>query len=457
MRKDKKFYYILGWTILIELIILCKYAFWMPHTLIAGSVCTIILIGILIFNDSRLGFKKYCLDKIRFCKYNISAQFITILIIGILIVIAGGLLRDLSFVALGLVVSIIMPLFFIVTNNDGFSSKRIVVDAITFGTTIIFVAFVIMSIILVPLSYTQYSSVIGNPNEMGNLLIFVTACLIYRLVCTKKIIYLFYLAVSTAFVVFSISRTTYLCICVMFIISMIYYGVVYGHKNLLINICKSILVFTLVFFITFAMLTSGNKCIRNIEKTITGHEYIYYAKLYKYDGSELTLSKLKDYIELRLGKGISENDTSNQHIVDKNINVNEVSSGRISIWKEFIDEINWKGHKTGDTVYVEAVNQNGSDAHNTYINNGYYYGILSFISIAFYMVLLAYYYIRQLFYFVKSREEDVFFLFSALIYISFFILSMLSSVFSPFHSIIGFGFWTICLYRKKDWKYKLYE
>lgn len=469
IKKDSRFYIIMIWTILMESIIVCKYAFWMPHTLIIGSFLTVLLIGLLILQNKKMGLKEYLTNNIALTIKNISLQFVTILIIGAFIIISGVIVKDLSYIALGLVIAIIIPIFFMVTNDED-NGRYFLAEAITAGTTIVFVGFIALSIILVPLSYTQYSSIIGNPNEMGNLMILVIACLLYRLFNTKKIIYILLIAISTSFVIISISRTTYLCVIAMFFISIIYYALLNGYRRTIINTGKAILIFIITFFIVFAMLTSGNKAIRNIEKQLIGHEYIYYAKLYKYDGTELTISGLKDYIALRLGKGLPGNNEPNQtdneenetkHTVDEesanieeNININEISSGRVNIWKEFIDELNWKGHKTGDTVYVEAVHQDGSDAHNTYLNNGYYYGYLSLISIGFYMVLMAYYHLRELIFFIKTKKENTFFLLSSLMYISFLILSMLSSVFSPYHSFIAFGFWSICLYSKSDLEYK---
>lgn len=429
-------YFLVG-SVLIQSIILCKYIFDMPHSLFS---CSIVMCGMLfgMIYSYRIEFKKIAFRRIQELFHNISIQILLIIVMGVMIVVTGILLWEPSYILLGVVIAGLIPAFWLLIRKE---YQKTFFDAVSLATTIIFIFVTIISIIFVPLSNTQYSSIIGNPNEFGNVLVFFLCCLLYRYSTTGKKRYLFFSAIDVSFVVLTISRTTYLCTIAIILITIVYYVTIKGYKRTIINTVKMITLFLVSFLLLFSLLTYVNSTIRYIEKQTFGSEYIYYAKLYKYDGSQMSFDDLFKYIGIRTSKGVNLEDDKNE-----DIDINKMSSGRLQIWEGFIDNIGIQGHGIGDKVYIASTKQTGLDAHNTYLNNGYYYGGLAGIAMFIYMIVLFFYNFLYFTNFVKCKKSDPKFYLLSMIYISFFILSILSSVFSPFHSMVAFGFWFICFY-----------
>lgn len=443
--------YFFIWVVLTEIIILCKYIFDMPHSLL---ICSSLMCGILfiLIYPYKHKLKHLNFKKIKRYLYNCSIQIIVSFIMGILIITAGINLGEMAYILLGLIIAVLIPSFWLLVKKE---YRKLFLDAVSLGTVIVFILITILSIVFVPLSNTQYSSIIGNPNEFGNILVFSLCCILYRYNITKKNIYVFFATINISFAILSISRTTYLCIIAIITINLIYYFIIYEYKKLIINVLKVILVFLFSFLMLFALLTSGNSLIRSLEKQILGSEYVYYAKLYKYDGSKMGFNDLFEYIELRTLKGISTDNKKNEDVDIEDVDINEMSSGRVEIWKDFFDNIKLYGHNIGEKVYIKSTNQYGLDAHNTYLNNGYYYGCISGATVIIYMIILLYFNFIKLIILIKTKKEDPEFYFMSMIFVSFSILSILSSVFSPFHSMIAFGFWFICFYYRKDYSLNL--
>lgn len=451
----KEAYLITSWSVIINLILLMKWTFTIPHTLIYGSIATLALILFFIISRRKLVYIKDYKEFFYLVKVEMTVGSWIVFFIGITVLIAGFIHHELSNMALGVLIGIIFPLLNIIVRGN--ATNRFM-KSICFGTTIVFVLFILISIIFVPLSYTQYASIIGNPNEMGQYLVFVIPCLLFLYDNYHKFRYIVLIDIAINFIIFSISRTSYVCILAIIIISMMYYLITSGVKSLLLGLVKNIFVFAIIFLLTFGLMTTGNKVLRDIEKNIFGQEYIFYSKLYQYDGTEISLKDLENYISLRVGKGVVENEivqsevgnemsNSTQH--KQNVDIEKMSSGRTDIWKAFLSEINIKGHSSDVGVHVKELDYVEDDAHNTYIDNAYYFGIISGFGMVGYIGYFSIYMIKMLYRMIKDRKKRPTFYLQAEMFIAFFITSMLASVFSPFHSSIAFGFWAICM-NKKD-------
>ena len=452
----KEAYLVTIWSVLINLILLIKWTFSIPHTLIYGSIVTLALILFFVIIRRKLLHVKDYKEFFYLIKEEMNVGNWIVFFIGMTVLIAGLIHHEISNVALGGVIGIIFPLLNIVVCGN---AKNKFMKSICFGTAIVFVLFVLISIIFVPLSYTQYASIIGNPNEMGQYLVFVIPCLLFLYEDSHKIRYIILIDIAISFIIFSISRTSYVCIAAIIIISILYYLITYGVKPLLLGVVKNIFVFAIIFLLTFGLMTTGSKALRDIEKSIFGQEYVFYSKLYQYDGTEISLKDLENYISLRVGKGIAENETvkteveneiSNPPQHQQNVDIEEMSSGRTDIWKAFISEIDFTGHPSDEGVQIKELNYIEDDAHNTYIDNAYYFGIISGIGMIGYIVYLSIYMIKTLYLMIKDRKKGTALYWQAEIFIAFFITSMLASVFSPFHSSIAFGFWAICMNKKEN-------
>lgn len=433
------------WSIIINCMLIIKWTFSLSHTMIYGGVVTIMLIWAVGYNRKIIIGISGLKNLLYLIKNEMNVGIWIIVFIGFTVSVAGVIHLELSNIALGLTIGILFPLIHIIVREN---ETSLYMQSMCFGTAIVFVGFALISIIFVPLSYTQYASIIGNPNELGQYLVFVIPSMLFLYDSSHKLRYILLADVAICFIIFSISRTSYVCVVAIIIVSIAYYLISEGMKNTLVSGMKNLILFCIVFFLIFGMMTTGNKALRDLEKVLFGQEYIFYAKLYKYDGTHVDLNDLGNYIGMRIIKGVEEEKEDGK--AQKKTDIQEMSSGRTNIWHAFIVKVNFIGHQSDEWVYTKALGYTEDDAHNTYIDNAYYYGIISAIIMIGYIIYLARALIRESYIVIKKRKKNSEFYLRCGIFASFFITSMLASVFSPFHSSIAFGIWAICVYKKTD-------
>lgn len=138
-------------------------------------------------------------------------------------------------------------------------------------------------------------------------------------------------------------------------------------------------------------------------------------------------------IIINLNADTTEIDNKNaiENIMDSNINklqsegktLSQYSSGRIDIWKEYLNELNFSGHDSDYRFFVEARGTYNSTAHMTCLQVAYDSGIISGVLYITFSVSAG---IIAMVRYIREPKEE--WLIIILLSISFGVISMLASV-----------------------------
>ncbi|GEM_PF-2696401 len=369
-----------------------------------GFFCSIIIIGLFVKANI---FKEYRVKK---------SYFILLSIIGCSFLFNGVYYSVLAYLLIGVVFCIIIPLQNVVFFAN---ARQEVLEKIAMGILISFIVFIIISIIIGPaLGRDQYESILVNPNTLGNYMIIVTSASLFMIYSkhrsNSKHIYLYYIILSldVIFAIYSNSRSSMIAIFIQFfaigvilILQRLYFRNWKGVLCLLRQGVLFLILTTVLFFTMFFVLTDVKKAI------IRSTPDLQIAKQYE----DITLEDMLSRMSIRYTKGIKTH--TSEHNVN-NLNNDEFTSGRKDIWKQFINNIGFMGHKEEGRKIIEAnrAYQN-TNAHNVYIQVGYSAGAIAGVAMILLMLLVAKDLVVNLHKFIMRKiagEEFIFILCSAL-------------------------------------------
>ena len=369
-----------------------------------GFFCSIIIIGLFVKANI---FKEYRVKK---------SYFILLSIIGCSFLFNGIYYSVLAYLLIGVVFCIIIPLQNVVFFAN---ARQEVLEKIAMGILISFIVFIIISIIIGPaLGRDQYESILVNPNTLGNYMIIVTSASLFMIYSKHRLnskhIYLYYIILSldVIFAIYSNSRSSMIAIFIQFfaigvilILQRLYFRNWKGVLCLLRQGVLFLILTTVLFFTMFFVLTDVKKAI------IRSTPDLQIAKQYE----DITLEDMLSRMSIRYTKGIKTH--TSEHNVN-NLNNDEFTSGRKDIWKQFINNIGFMGHKEEGGKIIEAnrAYQN-TNAHNVYIQVGYSAGAIAGVAMILLMLLVAKDLVVNLHKFIMRKiagEEFIFILCSAL-------------------------------------------
>lgn len=299
----------------------------------------------------------------------------------------------------------------------------------------------VVSAMFAPIRDEQYSSITLNPNYFAVVLIPIILGGIWLVEYgisngKHKLLTVFFIATELVFMLMTRSRTGMLCV----IIFVLIWAIKLLAERKVKELVKLILVLTVLcvlvmqfiaFLFPVSMLTS-----MKIENELFGKSVVFTT-------TEMIVVEAID------DEGIADNSSKPSNIVDGAIERaqkgsqagEDVSSGRFSIWKACIDNLNLKGHASYDTFDVEARELQTNDPHNMILSIGFQTGILGGGVYILFTLYCAYVFLYKLKSLLTERVMSSTDFFGLLIYSSFFVVAMLSSTYTPLGSMLGFAFW----------------
>lgn len=382
-------------------------------TVVCASVfITLLLICLLMKKES---FELYKFKKLYLILFEI---------IGISFLFNGIYFSILGYIAIGLVFSVIVPLLHITS----YSVKEFsLCKGLSLGVLVSFVIFFVISLICgPPLGLNQYTSICSNPNTLGSYMIIVNASVIYlsfdayEKKSPRAWMYFFALGLELSIMVLTNSRTTLIAVTLQLAFAFtvcVVKCIKRKNKDEILKLVKrlvlAIIIFVLMFIAVFFALTS-------VKKEIIGAlPSIQVQKEYE----ETSFSDIVGRTYLRYTKGLSEVSQSGG---DAKTN-DAFTSGRKEIWKQFIENLSFMGHKEeGRRIVEESRYYVSTNAHNAYIQMGYSAGILAGAAMILLILVAVKDVIIKLYNFVRSGElkkSDIFSICSA---IGFGIISLTS-------------------------------
>ena len=341
----------------------------------------------------------------------------------------------LGYIVIGMIFAIIVP----VSNLIFVNSKVNIIQLMSKGIVITFPIIAFVSVLIgPPLTIRQYSAILNNANSLGYYIVIVVSATIFLIITRKnnityKIILGFALAV--AFIVASRTAATaillqLIIVSALYIIEKIRDGGISELGDIIKRAVLFFVIFILCIFITFGLLTS---CKMVIQKTIPEIQLEYkHAPLQE-------LSNLFNISNSRFGKGLGEGDTLEE---------DELTSGRIEIWKQFGQNIHLIGHASENREIVENNRYYpATNAHNVYIQVAYSAGIISGIAMLLFAVLMCIFIVRNIIKKIIAREPipaDI--IFVGCICVGFVISSLTSSGYMIFTYPIATFYWLSSYY-----------
>lgn len=378
--------------------------------------------------------------------------FYFILLLGISYIASSLIYSDRDRLVMGITIGLIMPICSSILNRD--FEKKIFLCGFTIGNVIAFFFLFFASLFFAPKIYTgQYYSILLNPNGLSTALLPMLISSLYLLEINRKkgkkikvVLHLIILSFIVSFLILSMSRTGLLSFVGVLLIYLLY---------LLINTRNKMYTLKMVFiimFLSYLAFSISSLAVTNFSVNILKYRAMNTNKVYVFNQENSGYLDSKEVLNSIKCKKYKSVESSLEGDLEKRLSKGsrtgeDVSSGRVSIWKASIDQLNFKGHSRYDYFYVPERDINTNDTHNIYLDMGYFLGIPSII---FMIVIMVFNIYRSLNSFIKGWDTKYVSesqLLTTFVVTAFFILSMLASVYNPIGTIIGMIFWIISCWK----------
>lgn len=281
----------------------------------------------------------------------------------------------------------------------------------------------------------RYTGSTVNPNIWGMLCVAAAVCVFFVISETKGktiLLYFFSLWVAVTGVAYSGSRTAFLIILIQSIIFGCYY---LRHKILRAkDKMKGIAVLLALLLIIISAVV-----------------------LPSYVGSQITVNTATEPQAEELENSVEEASaliSVLDRLENQDSNLDAMSSGRLSLWKTYLENLNLTGHNGNQLLYVSRFDRS-EWAHNTALEYAYRCGFIPGVLFLLVEIYAGIYVLIWLF----SKKYEPWRLFSMLGIISFCCYSVLDVLIYPFEHVIMFLFFIAImpLYKKKSRKDKFSE
>ncbi len=290
-----------------------------------------------------------------------------------------------------------------------------------------FEGFLVISILFFPMRQAQYPGLIDNVNEAAAYLALVFACLLVEVLETQRhgLVYwknLALIGVSATLVFYTNSRTGQLaCILVLLIVSSLY---LYNNRTkwktgLLRHILPVVVSFMLFLPTTVYIFQGVHWASRQIVQTIAEQIHIKSPSIPSGEEqvNEDDLHGIQGFIEKNEGKTSGDGK-----------DLDQISTGRLSIWEEFARHVRPFGTDEKVSFYVQSRDAYYVTAHNTPLEYAVYSGAFCGILYFLFNILAG---LKSLRFAVRESKKK-YNLLPIAVTMAFGVCSMLGSLKTPF-------------------------
>lgn len=427
----------------------------------------------------------FCMLFALICLYNGKGEkiknersiILTFYIMGIGCTISGIANNMIGYVLYGVIFLLIYPFVMIIVNAI---DKKHLFLLLSKCMIIFWGIIVVCSMLFEPLTQEQYASVLDDPNSLGLVCVCTLICSLYlERYSDRKILYDIVCATAIVFCLFSRSRTSQL---VMILVLMVDIFFVFKRKERwkrFLPIGVSLFIVFMGSYIVLSALTPilvetskkdyVNENNNSLENELENNEFS--TTIIEENNSTNDLSEENSAGNNQIGDiweskennfEENNNDSSNnvliseviEGIVDRNLqgiaNDSDFTSGRTSIWKAGIEQLNFFGHESeliSNTKYFYRPMY----AHNGILQIGYSMGLVAMIG--FFMLVVINGIDALILLFKRNSFDDEVF-FEICVIGSFSIFTMLYSMYSPFSDPLSFIYYLVVLNYKEVIKNK---
>lgn len=346
----------------------------------------------------------------------------------------------------------LFPCFYLVWNNRGDYEKCFLIAAKIIA--IVFFLFFILCVIFAPFNeHTvisgRYMGATTNANYLGMIAASAMTCGLYLFTCRKGsawIMGVFTCEIAISLTIFSGSRTSLISIVAQSLVFLIFYFRydLRTSKDKLKTVVKFLLLIVLVIGcrpVNEMLLNNTFVPVKEPVATVVKGT----VKMVKSEARELRAEKRgkklrnSETAQAALQGQLSGSEESvqpqqseiAQRFSMEGKDLNQLSSGRLNIWKLYLEEISWKGHDKNNVIQGYPVAAGEPWAHNVFLEVAYRFGLAAgilYLMIAVYggVCLLRFLFSKD---FYRKYQRGG--LFSVLAISSFCILSMLDKAIFP--------------------------
>lgn len=315
-----------------------------------------------------------------------------------------------------------------------------------------FVIYFVSSCLFFPVSSQQYSGLFVNENGAAQYLVLVFACLFVKLLEIKKgagrILDYILLGFSSALILYTNSRTGQLSqIVVILFVGMTF---LYSNRDKLKEKIFKVLIpvaFVMLLAIptTIEVLKFGNSCGSRIvafveQKTeVNNSEQSQESDTVGQGGEALEqepAGEVTDNEEVQGAEGFLDYNQQKTDIAGKDVDA--ISTGRVSIWKEYIKKVKLFGNGEEEKFWIESRQAYYTTAHMTPLTVAFRFGA---VCAAVYVLCLVLSGLKAIQYGGSSKEA--YRLLPLAITMAFGVTSMLASINTPFSYMITMYYYYI--------------
>ncbi|MCI9598851.1 MAG: hypothetical protein HFE75_16570 [Firmicutes bacterium] len=294
----------------------------------------------------------------------------------------------------------------------------------------------------------RYLGPTDNANNLGMITSSSVACCLYLIFRSKKPVplYMVACAIAVSLLMLSASRTALISICLQMVIFLIFYICYYMKES---DKLKAMIKLCLLFVLILSLipinkvLLSRDLYVNAVHATVRQEQgaQVQKKKEIKDTDKETKEKKKKQNSERKEKKKKQEEAPSqpSQPTLPQEESVlhrfqmegydfNQISSGRLNIWKSYAEKLSWKGHT--EDQFVLGDEKNRIWAHNVFIEFSYRFGIGIGLLYLFLAVYNGVYVLRCI---VSKRfyYEHAHCVFSAFMIVTFCVTSMLEMAAFP--------------------------
>ena len=310
-----------------------------------------------------------------------------------------------------------------------------------------FLLFLAVSLLFFPITEKQYPGLFTNVNGAAMYLSLVFCCLLAELFGARRFSFrvlgeLVLIGVTAAMVFYTNSRTGQLAVLSAFFLGTALYLYTQRKelvKRLLVNVLPVILSFLLFLPTTVYIFQGVGAVSRIVSESVSG---LLTDEKVETPPSEVTETPPSEVTETPPSgphgiEGFLE--TNEQKTSTEGKTLDKISTGRLSIWKEFAKHVRLFGTDEQVNFYVESRGCNYTTAHNTPLQFAVHSGLFCGILYLLFNLLAG----LKAVWFALSHPEKAYSLLPLIVAIAFGVCSMLESLKTPFTYMISMYYFAL--------------
>ena len=319
-----------------------------------------------------------------------------------------------------------------------------------------FIVYTLVNMALYPMEKARYAGLMGNVNGAAVYLTVVILCLLLDLLHTQRrggayFLRLALLGLAAAQLYYTSSRTGYLACGLTAVTVLCFYLALHRKEVLryfyttLLYSCLSVLVCVNVSLYLFQLpatverLTAPPPSAASTEQPVQQPaEQPVQQPAEQPAGEEAPAEPPQAAQAPKPAVNLNDiSKTADERLSTDGRTLDQISTGRISIWKKFFQELNWTGHTTGTAFYFPELYAEYSNPHNTVLQIGFESGIPAGVCYLLYNLFSG---LAAIWYAVRYQDRE-YSLFPLAAVLSFGVISNLGALATTFSYLTTFYYY----------------